>query len=124
MIAAFAGAAPLLAAIGIYGVIAGLVEQRQREIGIRLSLGATGTAMALHVLRRCMMLVTAGATAGLLTFWVVRSSLASMLFGTSASDPRILAVAATILALVAAFAAWVPARRAAQVDPAITLRLE
>jgi predicted permease len=124
MIATFAGAALLLAAIGIYGVIAGLVEQRQREIGIRLSLGATGTAMALHVLRRCMMLVAAGAAAGLLTFWAVRSSLASMLYGTSASDPRILAAAAATLALVAAFAAWVPARRAAQVDPAITLRLE
>ena len=122
--ATFAGAALLLAAIGIYGVIAGVVEQRRRDIGIRLSLGATGAAMARHVVRRCMVLVTAGAAAGLLTFRVVRSSLASLLYDTSASDPRILVVAAAILALVAALAAWVPARRAAQVDPAITLRFD
>jgi putative ABC transport system permease protein len=122
--ATFAGAALLLAAVGIYGVIAGVVEQRRRDIGIRLSLGATGAAMVLHVVRRCLMLVTAGAAAGLLTFWLVRSSLASMLFGTSPGDPRILAVAAAVFALVAAVAAWVPARRAAQVDPAITLRFD
>ena len=65
-----------------------------------------------------------GTAAGLLAFWIVRGSLASMLYGTSVSDPRILAGAAGILALVAALAAWAPARRAAQVDPAITLRFE
>jgi len=124
IIATFAGAALLLAAIGIYGVVAGVVEQRRREIGIRLSLGATATAMGLHVVRRCMLLVIAGTVAGLLTFWIVRSSLASMLYDTSAGDPRIMAVAAAILALVASVAAWVPARRAARVDPAMTLRLE
>jgi ABC-type antimicrobial peptide transport system permease subunit len=124
IIATFAGAALLLAAIGIYGVVAGVVEQRRREIGIRLSLGATAAAMGWHVVRRCMLLVIAGIVAGLLTFWIVRSSLASMLYGTSASDPRIMAVAAAILVLVASVAAWVPARRAARVDPAITLRLE
>jgi putative ABC transport system permease protein len=59
-----------------------------------------------------------------LTFWLLRSSLASMLYGTSPSDPRILAAAAATLALVASFAAWIPARRAARVDPAITLRFE
>jgi putative ABC transport system permease protein len=124
LIGAFAGSALLLAAIGIYGVIASVVQQRTREIGIRLSLGASGAAVALGVARRCLTSVSAGAVVGLLAFAVLRRFLASMLYDTSTGDPRMLAIAVSILALVAALAAWIPARRASHVDPAITLRLD
>ena len=124
LIATFAGSALLLAGIGIYGVIASVVQQRTREIGIRLSLGASGVAVALGVARRCLASVTAGALVGLLAFWALRRFLSSMLYDTSTGDPRILAIAVSILALVAALAAWIPARRASHVDPAITLRLD
>lgn len=124
LIGTFAGSALLLAGIGIYGVIASVVEQRRREIGIRLSLGASGAAVAMDVARRCLTSVAAGALVGLLTFWPLRRFLSSMLYDTSAGDPRLLSIAVFVLALVAALAAWIPARRASHVDPAITLRLE
>lgn len=124
LIGTFAGSALLLAGIGIYGVIASVVEQRRREIGIRLSLGASGTAVAMSVARRCLTAVAAGTVVGLLTFWPLRRFLGSMLYDTSTGDPRILAIAVFVLALVAALAAWIPARRASHVDPAITLRLD
>ena len=124
LIGAFAGSALLLAGIGIYGVIASVVQQRTREIGIRLSLGATRATVAVAVVRRCLASVTTGAVVGLLSFWAVRRFIASMLYGTSTGDPRMLAIAVSILAVVAMLAAWIPARRAAHVDPAITLRLD
>ena len=124
LIGTFAGSALLLAAIGIYGVIASVVEQRRREIGIRLALGATGAAVALGVARRCLASVSVGVVVGLLSFWPLRRFIASMLYDTSTGDPRILALAVCIIALVAALAAWTPARRASHVDPAITLRLD
>ncbi len=124
LIGAFAGSALLLAAIGIYGVIASVVQQRKREIGIRLSLGASGAKVAVGVARRCLTSVGAGAVVGFLMFWLLRRFLGSMLYDTSTGDPRMLAIAVCILALVAALAAWIPARRASHVDPAITLRLD
>ena len=124
LIGTFAGAALLLAAIGIYGVIASVVQQRTREIGIRLSLGASGIAVAVGVARRCLTSVGVGAVAGLLTFWLLRRFLGSMLYDTSTGDPGMLAIALSILGLAAALAAWIPARRASHVDPAITLRLD
>lgn len=124
LIGTFAGSALLLAAIGIYGVIASVVQQRRREIGIRLSLGASGLAVALGVARRCLAAVAAGVMVGLPTFWALRRFLSSMLYDTSTGDPRVLGIAVTILAVVAALAAWIPARRASGIDPAITLRLD
>jgi putative ABC transport system permease protein len=124
LIGAFAGSALLLAGIGIYGVIASVVQARTREIGIRLALGASRRAVALGVVRRSLTSVTAGAAVGLLVFWPLRRVLASLLFDTSTGDPRMLAIAVVVLALVATLAAWIPARRAAHVDPATTLRLE
>jgi predicted permease len=124
LIGTFAGAALLLAGIGIYGVIASVVQQRTREIGIRLSLGAPRAAVALGVVRRCLGSVTVGTIVGLATFWAVRRVLTSMLYETSTGDPRLLVIAVSTLALVATIAAWIPARRAANVDPAIALRLD
>jgi predicted permease len=124
LIGSFAGAALLLATVGIYGVIAAIVEQRRREISIRISLGATSANVTVAVVRRCLIAVTAGAGVGLVAFWGVRRTLSAMVFDTSPGDPRLLALAVAVLALAAMVAAWVPARRATRVDPAISLRLE
>ena len=124
LIGTFAASALLLAGIGIYGVIASLAQQRTREIGIRVALGASRKAVALSVVRRCLVAVSAGAVAGLLVFAAVRRVLTTMLYDTSSGDPRLLAIAVVVLAIVAAFAAWIPTRRAVRVDPASTLRLE
>jgi ABC-type antimicrobial peptide transport system permease subunit len=124
LIGTFAGSALLLAGIGIYGVIASVVQQRTREIGIRLALGATRSTVAMGVVRRCVTSVAAGAVVGLLVFWPLRRVLASMLYDTSTGDPRMMAIAIVVLALVATLAAWIPARRAAHVDPAATLRVD
>ena len=124
LIGTFAGSALLLAGIGIYGVIASLVQQRTREIGIRVALGASRRAVALSVVRRCLVSVSAGAVVGLLVFVAVRRVLTTMLYDTSTGDPRLLAMAVTVLAIVATLAAWIPARRAVRVDPATTLRLD
>ena len=124
LIGVFAGSALLLAGIGIYGVIAAVVQQRMKEIGIRLALGARHSTIAANVVRRALTSVAAGCLAGLLVFWAVRRVLSAMLYETSTGDPRLLVVAVAVLALVATVAAMVPARRAIRVDPATTLRVD
>ena len=124
LIGGFAGFALLLAGIGIYGVVASVVQQRQREIGIRLALGASRAAVAMSVVRRCFVSVATGALVGMLAFWAARRILSSMLYHISPGDPRGLAITIAVLALVAALATWVPARRATRIDPATSLRLE
>ena len=124
LVAAFAGFALLLAGIGIYGVIASVVQQRRREIGIRLALGANRAAVATAVVQRCLAHVLAGTFVGLLIFWATRRVLASWLYGITPGDPRVLAVTVVVLASVALFASWIPARRAARIDPATSLRFE
>lgn len=124
LIATFAASALLLAGVGIYGVIASLVQTRTKEIGIRVALGATRGAVALHVVRRSLVTVSLGAVMGLLVFLTVRRVLTTMLFNTSTGDPRLLAIAVVVLAIVAMLAAWIPTRRAVRVDPATTLRLD
>ena len=124
LIGAFAGFAVLLAGIGIYGVIASVVQQRRREIGLRLALGATRTAVMTAVARRCLINVSAGTIAGLVVFWATRRVLSSMLYQISPGDRGVLTVAVTLLALTAALASWIPARRATRIDPATSLRLE
>ena len=124
LIGVFAGSALLLAGIGIYGVIAAVVQQRTKEIGIRLALGARHSTIAANVVRRALTSVAAGCLAGLLVFWAVRRVLTALLYDSSTGDPRLLVVAVAVLALVAAVAAMVPARRAIRVDPATTLRVD
>jgi predicted permease len=124
LVASFAGFALLLAGIGIYGVIAAVVQQRHREIGIRLALGANRAAVAAAVLRRCLANVTAGTLLGLLVFWAARRVLSSWLYDITPGDPRVLTVTVGMIAVVAAFASWIPARRATRIDPATSLRLE
>ena len=124
LIGTFAASALLLAGIGIYGVIASTVQQRTKEIGIRVALGASRGAVALSVVRRSLVTVALGAVTGLLMFLGVRRVLTTMLYDTSTGDPRLLAIAVTVLAAVAAFAAWIPTRHATRVDPVNALRLE
>ena len=124
LVATLAGFALLLAGIGIYGVIASVVQQRRREIGIRIALGANRANVTTAVVGRCLVNVTAGTIAGLLIYCATRRVLASWLYGITPGDPRVLAVTVVVLALVAASASWIPARRAARIDPATSLRFE
>jgi len=124
LLSIFAGAALMLAAIGLYGLMAYSVEQRTREIGIRMALGANRTSMLRSVLREAMTLVGLGLVIGLGCAYGLTRLLASLLFGVKASDPYAFASVAVVLTIVAAAAALVPARRATTIDPAIALRYE
>jgi putative ABC transport system permease protein len=107
----------ILAAIGIYGVIAFFVTQRTHEIGVRMALGATGRHVVQMVVRQAVVLALIGVTIGGLGAWWATKSLESMLFQVQPRDPVAYAIAAGVLVLVATVAATLPARRAAKVDP-------
>ena len=121
---AFALAALALAAIGIYGVLAGSVAERTREIGIRSALGATGGDILALVVRQGLSLTGLGVGIGLAAALAATRAIASMLFGVSPLDPATYAGVIALLAAVAVAASGVPAWRAARVDPASTLRTE
>ncbi|HKO17043.1 MAG TPA: ABC transporter permease [Gemmatimonadaceae bacterium] len=123
-IEAFALAALLLAAVGLYGVIAGSVTERIREIGIRTALGATPREIVRGVVGRGIALTLVGAVLGLAGAFAASRLLESMLFGVSRVDPLTYGGVVALLAAVAALASWAPARRAAGVDPTIALRAE
>ena len=114
----------LLAAIGLYGVVAYSVTQRTNELGIRLALGARPRAVWLMVLRDSLAMVLAGLALGILLWLPLQGLVRSMVFGLSTRDPLTLAAAALVLGLVGAAAASFPARRAARVDPAQALRAQ
>jgi predicted permease len=120
----FAGLALGLAAIGIYGVMAYLVSQGTRELGIRLALGAAPRDLLLLVVRQGMTVAAAGMVLGLAGAFALTRFMRALLFGVQASDPlTFLAISAT-LTLVALVACYVPARRAARIDPIVSLRTE
>lgn len=122
LFAAFAGLALLLSGAGIYGVLAGSVAERTREIGLRSALGATPANVLGLVLRRGLALTGAGIVVGLAGAVVLTRSLRSLLFEIAPTDPLTLAGAATVLFVVAAIACTVPARRAIRIDPVEALR--
>jgi putative ABC transport system permease protein len=124
LLALFAGMGMLLAAVGIYGVVGFLVEQRTQEIGVRMALGATPQSILKMVLVSVARWVVAGAIMGLIASWFASRLLQSLLFQVSARDPRLLALAVALLLVVAFCSAWIPARRAMRVDPLVALRYE
>lgn len=116
--------AALLAALGLYGVMAYIVARRTREIGIRMALGATRSSVAWLVLREVMRMTFTGLVAGLGCALITGHMVRSQLFGVSGANPFILAVTASLLVMVALLAGSLPARRAAGVEPTVALRYE
>jgi putative ABC transport system permease protein len=124
LLSIFAGVALVLAAIGIYGVMAHAVQQRTQEIGIRVALGARPSDVRRMVMREGMMLAFGGVLLGLLASIAVTPLMRSLLYGVRPSEPGILILVAVLLSVVALFAAYIPARRATRIDPVLTLRWE
>ena len=124
LLAVFAAAALLLTAVGLYGVLAFVVSLRQREIGIRLALGATRRRVLGGVMRQGLRLVASGLAIGVLVAAGATRGIANLLYGVGAHDPVVFAGVPAVLLAVAALASWVPARRAAGIDPLQALRSE
>jgi putative ABC transport system permease protein len=124
LVAAFAALALLLASVGIFGVLAYSVEQRRREFGVRIALGATTGDVLRLVAGRVAGVVAAGAAIGLLAALASGRLLSSFLFGVDALDPLTYLAVTAVMAVTAAIAAATPALRAARVDPAVTARAE
>lgn len=119
-----AGLALLLAALGLYGVLARAVTRRTAEIGVRMALGAAAGSVLRNVLGRGLALTAAGLVVGLALAALAGRALAALLYGVSARDAGTLAAVAAVLVLVAILASWVPARRATRIDPVAALRVE
>jgi putative ABC transport system permease protein len=124
LLAIFAGAALLLAAVGIYGIMSYTVAQRAHEVGIRMALGARSLDVVRLVLGQSLWLTLAGIAAGLVGSLLLTNFLSSLLFNVRATDPLTFGLVAFILLLVALFASFVPAYRATTVDPVNALRQE
>ena len=124
LLAVFAALAVVLAAVGTYGVMAYTVQQRTREIGIRIALGASTDHVVAMVVRRGVALAVAGVVLGTAGAWAVTRVLRQLLYGVSERDPVTFVGVAILLGVVAVLASWVPARRAARVDPLAAMRAE
>jgi ABC-type antimicrobial peptide transport system permease subunit len=120
--ASLAGLATLLAAVGLYGVLAYNVAQRARELGLRLALGAAPTQLQGMVLKRVAVMAVVGGGIGLLAAIAIGGVVESLLYGVSGRDPLVLTIAMVILALVVLGAGYLPARRASRLDPIEALR--
>lgn len=118
------GTALLLGLVGIYGVISYVVSQRTREIGVRIALGASGSAVRGMVVRQGLTLASLGVAIGVAAALGLSSFMASLLYGVSATDPVTYVVLALALVGTATLASWVPAHRAARVDPSRALRAD
>jgi ABC-type antimicrobial peptide transport system permease subunit len=124
LLSSFGAAALLLALLGVYGVLTYSVSLRQQEFGIRIALGSNRAALTLLVLRQAAYPVLGGIVAGLGAAFVAIRWMRSMLYQTQPADPLAITVSIALLLAVAAFAAIVPARRAASADPMRALRTE
>jgi putative ABC transport system permease protein len=124
LIAISASVALILGVIGIYGVMSYVVTQRTAEIGVRLALGAEPRGVAAMIVRQGGAVAVIGIAVGLMTAFLGSRVMVSLLYGVSARDPLVFAGAASALLGVALVACWLPARRAAAVDPLVALRAE
>jgi putative ABC transport system permease protein len=124
LLAAFAAAALLLAAIGVYGVLSYSVSSRTHEIGVRLALGADASRVVGLVVGQGLRLAVVGAAIGLAASVAVARLMQGLILEAAAWDARLLGIAAAIMLATAALAAFVPARRASEVDPMVVLRME
>jgi putative ABC transport system permease protein len=124
LLGVFATVALVLAAIGLYGVMAYSVTQRTQEIGIRMALGAEPGKIMSMIVRHSLVLVIVGVAIGLLGAWAVTRIMSSLLYGVSTTDTLAFAGPPLILMAVALLASYFPARRAARVDPTVALRGE
>jgi len=120
----FGGSALLLAAIGIYGLMAYSVQQRSQEIGIRMALGAEPGGVRKMVVFQGMRLTLVGVVIGIASAFGLTRFISTFLFGVQARDPMVFVGIPILLSLVALVAVWLPARRASRVDPVIALRYE
>ena len=118
----FAGAALLLAAIGVYGVTAYAVRERTHELGIRLALGASVTALRRMLIVESMRRAVVGIVVGVIGAFGLARALAALLFGVPPHDPVAFLAAPALLASVALCAVWLPALRATRIDPVTALR--
>ncbi len=124
LLGAFSLLALSLAAVGVYAVMAYSVSQRTREIGIRIALGARSRDVLRLILHQGARLAIAGSVIGVAAAFLLRKIMASLLYGLSANDPLILSIVPCAMVLVLLLACWLPARRAARIDPIIALRSE
>jgi len=124
LMSVFGSGALLLAAIGIYGVVAYSVQQRQHEIGIRMALGADRSRVRGAVLRDGLLLTAVGVAGGLLASFYLANVMAAFLFDVEPRDPVVFVAVPAVLALVALVSMWLPARRASQISPLDALRYE
>jgi len=114
----------LLAAIGIFGVMANLVGERTREIGVRLAMGAQREDVLRMILRRAVMLTGAGVGIGLVLAFALAHGVANLMYQVSPNDPVVFGSITATITAIALLSSWLPARRAARIDPMVALRDE
>ena len=124
LLTAFAGAALLLAAVGLYGLLTLLIADRRRELGVRITLGASRGDLVRLILTGAGRLIAVGVASGLLLIFAAGQLLRTLLFGVTAHDPRALAAGVLALSIVSALAIAIPARQAARIDPIDAIRAE